>query len=474
MQVLVIEASTTAAKAMVYDDEKGVIATESENYGPEIDKGGVHNGALVADVCFRLGRKAAAGRDIAAVACGGVWHTILACDGAMSPVSSVYLWNFTGTDEICKTVRDDPLKAADIYRRTGCMPNITYQPYSILYLKNNGFDTRGKLFSSQGGYNFFKLTGERIETKNLMSGMGFLNTHRLVYDEGIMEMCGVSPEQFGTLADYSAARPLLTESANLLGIPAGIPVVPAHSDGSLNQLGNGCMKAGRMTFSVGTSAAIRLSTAAPVLSDPPGTWCYVGVKGWLSGAATNGACSCINWFKEAVLKNKWSFDELGGELLSDAHTPVFTPFVFGERCPGWQDTRRGGFHDLTARDDVAAMFRAVSEGILFNVYQCYKILAGLSGEPDTIILSGGILNSEKWVQMAADIFQRKMELSDNPNASLIGGAALALHAGGALDRLEDFPCECERSVSPRTDAAIARAYEHKFKNYMKYYESAGR
>jgi gluconokinase len=224
-----------------------------------------------------------------------------------------------------------------------------------------------------------------------------------------------------------------------------------------------------MTFSVGTSAAIRLSTETPVLSNPPGTWCYVGVKGWISGAATNGACNCINWFKETVLKNKWSFAELEEELLSDAHTPVFTPFVFGERCPGWEDTRRGCFHDLTGQDGAASMFRAVSEGVLFNVYQCYKILSALSGEPDAIVLSGGILNSEKWVQVAADVFQRSMELSDNPNASLLGGAALALHAGGAIDDPEDFACESGGSVSPRADAAIAERYGHKFKNYMKYY-----
>jgi gluconokinase len=116
------------------------------------------------------------------------------------------------------------------------------------------------------------------------------------------------------------------------------------------------------------------------------------------------------------------------------------------------------------------MFRAVSEGILFNVYQCYRTLVRLTGEPDTIILSGGILNSEKWVQMAADIFQQRMDLSHNPNASLLGGAALALHAGGALNEPEDFPHKCERGVSPRSGAATAGDYERKFESYMRYYE----
>ncbi|MDR1621136.1 MAG: hypothetical protein LBS00_02040, partial [Synergistaceae bacterium] len=75
MRVLVLEASTSAAKALVYDDEKGILSVESESYGPKIDSGGVHDARGVYDVCLRLGRKAVSGagakageKSIAAVA----------------------------------------------------------------------------------------------------------------------------------------------------------------------------------------------------------------------------------------------------------------------------------------------------------------------------------------------------------------------------------------------------------------------
>ncbi|MDR1578863.1 MAG: hypothetical protein LBS35_00780, partial [Synergistaceae bacterium] len=138
MRVLVLEASTSAAKALVYDYEKGILSVESENYGPKIDSGGVHDARGVYDVCLRLGRKAVskAGKEnIAAVACVGVWHSVAPCDGAMNPVTGAYLWNFTGTGGICRRVRERTEEARDIYRRTGCMPNITYQPYALLYLQ---------------------------------------------------------------------------------------------------------------------------------------------------------------------------------------------------------------------------------------------------------------------------------------------------------------------------------------------------
>lgn len=65
-----------------------------------------------------------------------------------------------------------------------------------------------------------------------------------------------------------------------------------------------------MTFSVGTSGAIRLTTSKPVLPKEPSTWCYMSPKNWMSGAATNGCCNCLDWFKEQVGMSRLSYGEL--------------------------------------------------------------------------------------------------------------------------------------------------------------------
>ncbi len=467
MPVLVLEASTSAVKAMVYDKDDGVVSLASEPYGPDIDKGGIHDAAAVYAAAMRVGRTAAAGHDIAAVALVGVWHSVVPLDSGMEPVGPAYLWNFTGTAMIARSIREQEDVANRIYKTTGCMPNVTYQPYALLHLRENGLNLTDKIFASQAGFIFYKLTGEHVETRNIVSGMGFLNIHDGVYDAGVMDLCGVTPGQFGRLGDYRDVRPLGTAAAELLGITPGVPVVPPHSDGGLNQLGNGAMRPGWMTFSVGTSAAIRLSTSKPVLSDPPATWCYAGAEDWMAGAATNGAGNCINWFKEDVLGDKWTWDELGRDLLKEGHTPVFLPFLFGERCPGWQDTRQGGFENLTGSDDAQTLFRAVSEGVLFNIFQCYEILTAIAGTPERIILSGGILNSPGWMQMAADIFGRDLVLSDNPHASLLGGAALALNAAGQLDRVDEFGDVGGETVSPRP--GLESMYRKKYDRYLSWY-----
>lgn len=466
MLVLVLEASTSAAKALLYDSENGVAAVVNEPYSTDVDSGGRQDTEQVYLATLRAGHKVAAGRDVAAVAVSGVWHSIAVCGSGMKPAERTHTWTFTSASGLCRDIRQDKRLAAEIYKRTGCFPNVTYQPYTLRYLRENGLDLRDKLFCSQGGYNFYRMTGTLLETACMVSGMGLLNTHTKEYDDFILDFTGIKKGQLGELATYRDTLPLTAECAGALGIAPGIPVVPPHPDGALNQLGNGACRPGIMTFSVGTSAAIRLAASGPVLSDPSATWCYVGVDCHMSGAATAGACSCVNWFKDVVLEGKHSFQELESGMPDAKNAPVYLPFLFGERCPGWTDEREGSFHELRGSTTASDMFAAICEGVLFNIFQCYEILAGLCGPPDKIIVSGGILNSQKWMQMAADIFGRTLTLSKTAQASALGGAALALHAAGELEDVKDFSGGEGETVSPRNGAG----YGEKYRRYLTWYE----
>lgn len=469
MFVLALETSTSAAKAMLYDTKNGVVAVESTPYTAQMDRAGVQDTEALFLATMDAGRKVASGKEISAVAVSGVWHSVAICDAKMRPASPSYVWTYTGASSVCQRARADDAFTKRIYNETGCMPNVTYPLYTVRHLIENGLDTKEKLFCSQAGYNFYHMTGERQDTASIVSGMGLLNIHTLEYSDAAFNFMGTDKTQWAPLCNYHDTRPLTEACAALLGIAPGIPVVPPHADGALNQLGNGAVRPGLMTFSVGTSAAIRLSTEKPVLSNPPATWCYVGAEGWMSGAATAGACNCVNWFRETVLKDRWSFQELesGFGSFTDS-TPVFLPFLFGERCPGWRDERRGGFLQMGGGDAAPSLFKAICEGVLFNVLHCYNILTELGGTPKKILMSGGILNSPPWTQMAADIFGREIVLSQTAQTSLLGGTVLAMQAAGLLDNLQDFEDCSTKTAVPQPGAHAA--YQKKFERYLEYYQ----
>ncbi|MEA4912627.1 MAG: FGGY-family carbohydrate kinase [Oscillospiraceae bacterium] len=470
MLILALESSTSSAKALLFDPENGVVDTADAPYD---DNGLIlEQGVTDTDGVFRLtaslGKRLAEGKTVDAVALCGTFHSMAVCGGAMDG-GKTYAWNYMAPSALCARARADAALVDRLYNATGCMPHVTYMRQTMRYLRENGLDLSDKLLPSQGAYNFYKLTGAFCESVSTASGFGLLNIHTLDYDADALAYAGVRRGQLGALVTYKDTRPLSDAGAKLLGIRSGVPVVAAHPDGALNQIANGAAVVGRMTLSIGTSGAIRLTSDHPILPENKDLWCYYGVTDWLSGAAISSACNCINWFKETCLGDRYSFKELEREEDVGQPIPVFLPFVFGERCPGWRDDRLGGFMEVTPAHTAVELHRALQAGILFNLYQCYEVLCRDVGAPDRIIVSGGVLNSKQWTQMIADIFRHELTLVKNINASSVGAAVLGAHAAGALGDVTAYTAEIDgaRTVAPR--AELADYYAQQYRRYLRWY-----
>lgn len=469
MLILSLESSTSSAKAMLYDTETGVAQTKSATYkscGVTNSKG-VTKTEGVFQLTLSLGESLARGKDVAAIALCGTYHSISVMEDDMD-ASNTYSWDYMEPAAMCTQARRDPGLVEQLYGNTGCMPHVTYMRHALRYLRENGQKFDDKTLLSQGAYNFWRLTGEMRESLSTVSGSGLLNIHSLKYDDFALEYAGVRQDQLGELVRYHQTAPLTEKAAALLGIKAGIPVVPAHPDGALNQIANGAAVVGNMTLSVGTSGAVRLTSDHPVIPKSKSLWCYYGVTDWLSGAAIAGACNCLDWFKETCLGDRFSFEQLE-QLRSEKDLPVFLPFIFGERCPGWQDSRRGGFVDLEAHHSAPELYYALQMGILFNLYQCYEELCRGADVPKKIIASGGILNSARWTQMIADIFQHDIILVNNMNASTLGAAVLGAHAAGAIDDVTKYTVEIDtgRVITPQKQTQ--EMYMQQYKRYCEWY-----
>jgi gluconokinase len=473
---LCLESSTTSAKALLFDPEKrSVVKVKSEAYPPEVAawKGevGLHDAEAVVRQTLALGRAVCEdlpekGAEVEAVALGGTFHSVVVNDAAMKPVTPTYTWMYNGASELTARLRQDNEYTQNYYHRTGCMVHALYPAFQLMLLRDQGFRFKDKLVTSESGLVFHALTGERVESAATNSGGGLINTARRDWDDETLSEIGLSRANMSPALTYRDTRPLSKQGAAALGLPVGIPVLPAHPDGALNQVGAGALVPGVMTFSVGTSAALRLSVDKPLIPEKPSTWCYLSPEKWMSGAATNGACNCIDWGKASFFPDA-EYRDIESRPVDFANMPYFLPFLYGERCPGWQDGRKGGFVGVLAKHTSLDLYMSILEGVLFNLYQCYGVLTGIAGVPKQIQLSGGVLNSARWKQMTADIFGREMNCSKIPHASLMGAAALALRVTGRLASLEDYTVEAQEVVAP--DMAAHEMYEKRFAEWMGYY-----
>ncbi len=299
MEILVLEASTTSAKAMLYHTQDGTFETAAREYGPEPSGDpAARDIEAVYRQMMAVGREVAEGKKIDMISLSGTWHSVALCSSRMEPQTPVYLWSYTGASELCRELRKDPAYVSSYYQRTGCMVNAIYPLFKLELLRRQGWKVEDCFPVSQGTYNTYRMTGQRVSTKCLTSGSGLLNIHTRDYDDASLEDFGLRRDQLSRLVEYDETFPLNQEAARLLGVTEGIPVIPTNSDGALNQVGVGALEPGVATFSVGTSGALRLTTEKPVLPEKPSTWCYLSPKAWLSGAATNGCCNCVDWARK--------------------------------------------------------------------------------------------------------------------------------------------------------------------------------
>ena len=453
---------------MLYDSEKGILKTEGRTYPKEVCDIVTQDADGMVEAILDAGRAVAQGEEIVAIGLSGIWHSYLVCDSALRPKGRVQTWAYLGAAEKAAEIRKDAALSKKIYQKTGCAVHAMYPLYKAMKLRENGELRTDDKYLGQGDYLFYRLTGEFMTSDCLASGSSLLNLKTRDYDEELLAACGLSRSQLPEMGNFENSAPLTAAAAQRLGVQPGVPVVPCHSDGAMNQVGAGALKKGVMTFSVGTSGAIRLTVDHPVTPDNGGTWCYIAPGKYLSGAATQGSTNCVDWFVKNVLKTDRKYSELENAARYVEDNPYFLPFLFGERCPGWQDSRRGGFYNLSGSHDECDMFYAILEGVLFNLYQCFEILRENAYRPDVIKVSGGVLKSPMWSKMLVDIWQQPITAAGNEQASMLGGAALALHAAGILPNIEAFGDSSERMLQP--DPEMADYYKKRFANYIDIYK----
>lgn len=480
MYILALEASTSAAKAVIYKKDEGIIATAGESYPENISNVITQEPDEIYRVLIKCVKELLQTVDVKidGIGISSTWHSLLYLDSDRRPIGRTLTWANTLAAETVQTHRQDKDLGNWIYQKTGCPIHSMYPLWKWIHMKETGMvDPNAKYYyiSSQPEYIYEKMTGDIGVSRSVASGTGFMNIHTLDWDDEVLDMAGIEREQLAPLYEPDHWAPLCEEAARELGLEAGIPVTIAGPDGALNQIGAGAMGEGIMTLSVGTSGALRIACDEPLLPEDPSTWCYyVGAGKRLAGAATSGAGNCVQWFARRLNQGRASYKELDamieGVSLEDA--PIFLPFLYGERCPGWEDSRLGGFQDLKGTHEIQHLYYAVLEGILFNLYQCYEILAEVGEEPKEIRISGGIENSPIWLQMAADIFQRDIYTSRIEHASIMGAVVVTLKALGALESLEDFKMPSGDRIVP--DQSKIEIYQKRFARYKEWYKKTSK
>lgn len=192
---------------------------------------------------------------------------------------------------------------------------------------------------------------------------------------------------------------------------------------------------------------------------------------------TSGALT--NWFIEkmcgqavADAEGESIFSALE-ELMKEKPTGVFVlPHFAGAYTPYMDSDSKGAFVGLSIEHDTGDLYKAVLEGISYEMRINKEELRELGIDIHRLRATGGGARSSAWLQIKADILKCPVERLGTSEAGTAGSAMLAGVASGAF---EDLKSACDIFVHPEQtfmpDEHKTELYDVLFQKYRKVYEA---
>ncbi|MCB0167994.1 MAG: carbohydrate kinase, partial [Anaerolineae bacterium] len=206
----------------------------------------------------------------------------------------------------------------------------------------------------------------------------------------------------------------------------------------------------RLALTIGTTGAMRtLVDGSPDTTVPAGLWLYRLNRryGLLGGATTEGG-NVFAWLSQ-TLKLPPEVETTLANMPPASHGLTFLPFLAGERAPGWQDDARASLINFTLDTQPIDILRAGLEGVAYRFAIIHRQMQPHLPPDHQIIASGsGLLNSPAWMQIMADVLNRPLTASAEPEATSRGVALMVLDALGLT---EDKPVLLGTTYLPRRD-----------------------
>lgn len=314
-----------------------------------------------------------------------------------------------------------------------------------LWLKSHEPDIyeKGEYFLDASGYILFRTTGELAYEWSIASGLGLFNFKTKQFDSLLMRFFGLDADKFPPLVrSIDRVGELTREAAEDLGLKPGIPVFGGAGDPMIAAVGSGTVHEGDAYLNLGTSAFIgvmlrkqvtgrrglaTLQSADPDLLMPFGETSTAGASLEWAVRELYGA--------EPGAESLAAMDRDVEQAEPGAGGLIFTPWMYGERCPIPDESLRGAFINLSLNRTRQQMARAIYEGIAFNLRWILDSIDELYGiKCETLRVIGGGARGLPWLRIIADVTGCRLEVLPDPRERLAVGAALVAAVG-----LEIYP-----------------------------------
>ncbi len=427
--------------------------------------------------------------DVAGIGLSGQMHGSVFLDRDHNVIRPALLWNDQRTAAQCAEIE---AKAGGRKKLINMVANPALTGFTapkILWLREHeprNYARTAKILLPKD-YVRFRLTGEFATEVSDASGTLLLDVKRRRWCKPLLNKLDIDQELLPPVYESEEVSGKLSPiAAKQMGLAAGVPVVGGGGDQAAGAIGNGIVRRGVISATMGTSGVV-FAHSDEVQIDPQGrvhTFCHAVRDKWHVMGVVLSAGGSFQWYRnqlgeaevKAARRQKIDPYELltaeASEAPAGCEGLYFLPYLTGERTPHADPHARGAWIGLSLRHGKPHLIRSVMEGATYAMRDCLEIIEGMKIPVREIRLSGGGARSPFWRQMQADIYGKPVLTINAEEGPAYGVALLAAAGTGAYkDVVEACTAAIDTTSRTTPDRKTKAAYNRAYPLYGKLYQS---
>lgn len=447
MSVLAIDQGTTSTRALLFRTAKGdgpvrqlVHAVKHRQIHPA--PGHVEHDPFELLGHLRECLAAAAAVRVEAVGIDNQGESCLAWDAESGlAISPVLVWQDARTEAVIDRLRQDGAEAM-ARAKTG-LPLDTYFSASKLgWIMANLPEARrlhnkGRLrLGTTDAFFLDRLTGRFVTDITTASRTGLMDLQTGAWDAELCRLYGVPIDALPAIVPTTGSFGTVT-----IGLRE-VPVTASVVDQQAALYGHGCRAPGDAKITFGTGAfALAVAGTTPPPTDtadgllPTVAWQKAGEPPtYALDGGVHTAAAAVDWAKGLGLFAEHTSLGAFGSRTALERGLVFVPALAGLACPHWDKQARGAWLGLELGMDRELLVQAVLEGVALRMAEVIDALRQRLKLAEPLPIDGGMSANPWFAQFLADALGARLRVSDEPELTARGTAALAAEASGlALD-----------------------------------------
>ncbi len=417
---------------------------------------------------------------IAAIALDASTHNAVLLDGDMKVVRPTIMW--TDQRAVAESAELNEKHGKAIFETAYQMAAPTWTLPQMLWLRRHEPEalerTAHVMFVKD--YVRWRLTGEWCTDTIDAQGTLFFDMAKTCWSEELCELIELPLSVLPPLVKPTDVVGKVTaRGAAEFGLPKGIPVVAGTSDSAVEGYAAGAIEPGSCILKLATAGNVNVMTDRPMPHPKTLTYSHVVPGMWYTVVATNTAALAQRWFRDHFGAAEQAESAATGRkvyaLMDDEAEPIpagadgllFHPYLQGERAPYWDADLRASFVGATMRHTRAHFVRALLEGVVFSLRDCFRTIEEMGLPVTEFRLIGGGAKSALWTRIAAAVFGHEIIVPHGCDASfgsaLLAGVGIGVFPNEreAVHRClhEQEPCQPDPQESERYGRLLPLYYQ---------------